>query len=118
MTSACASHTHTYIRIPVAGLLSSGPVFLLLYHPPTRITTYRITTYYIYIHICIACTCSSLAWLHAGLVVVVVDAVVDIVEGTFHGLSLLIRRAVYTICLHYLLHMRCAVYNNSVHPRA
>ena len=99
MTSACASHTHTYIRIPVAVASRLVVFFLLLYHPPTRITTYRITTYYIYIHICIACTCSSLCGhgLHAGLVVVVVDAVVDIVEGTFHGLSLLIRRAVYTL---------------------
>ena len=57
------------------------------------------------LHIHIAYTCSSLrghthiAYTilappcgHAGLVVVVVDAVVDTVEGTFHGLSLLIRR--------------------------
>ena len=33
---------------------------------------------------------------------VVVDAVVDTVEGTFHGLSLLIRHALYTRCIRYV----------------
>ena len=34
---------------------------------------------------------------------VVVDAVVDTVEGTFHGLSLLIRHALYTRCIRCIL---------------
>ena len=114
MTSSCFPlHPHPYARYAYPPLASGRGPFPAM--PPAYVVphiAYTILappcghTYSLYY------SCSSL-WAHAGLVVVVVDAVVDTVEGTFHGLSLLIRHAMYTRCIRYVytayLHMRrCA----------